>query len=59
MIVLIAAYSFDKYKTNQKIEISDKYNSITLTYSENIKYNAVKNLVEIINLKENKYNGSF
>ena len=55
VIVLISAYSFDKYKTNQKIEISDKYNSITLTYSENIKDNAVKNLVEIINEKDPTY----
>ena len=28
--VLIGAYSFDKYKTNQKIEISDKYNSTNI-----------------------------
>ena len=55
VIVLIGAYSFDKYKTNQKIEISDKYNSVTLTYSENIKDNAVKNLVEIINEKDPTY----
>ena len=55
VIVLIGAYSFDKYKTNQKIEISDKYNSITLTYSENIKDNTVKNLVEIINEKDPTY----
>ena len=55
VIVLISAYSFDKYKTNQKIEISDKYNSITLTYSENIKDNTVKNLVEIINEKDPTY----
>ena len=55
VIVLIGAYSFDKYKTNQKIEISDKYNSVTLTYSENIKDNTVKNLVEIINEKDPTY----
>ena len=29
VIVLIGAYSFDKYKTNQKIEISDKFNQKT------------------------------
>ena len=55
VIVLIGAYSFDKYKTNQKIEISDKYNSTTLTYSENTKDNTVKNLVEIINDKDPTY----
>ena len=55
VIVLIGAYSFDKYKTNQKIEISDKFNSITLTYSENTKDYTVKNLVEIINDKDPAY----
>jgi hypothetical protein len=55
VIVLITAYSFDKYKTNQKIEISDKFNSITLTYSENTKDYTVKNLVEIIKEKDPTY----
>ena len=55
VIVLIGAYSFDKYKTNQKIEISDKFNSITITYSENTKDYTVKNLVEIINEKDPTY----
>ena len=55
VIVLITAYSFDKYKTNQKIEISDKFNSTTLTYSENTKDKTVKNLVEIINRKDPTY----
>ena len=55
VIVLIGVYSFDKYKTNQKIEISDKFNSTTLTYSENNKDNTVKNLVEIINDKDPTY----
>jgi len=55
VIVLIGVYSFDKYKTNQKIEISDKFNSITITYSENTKDYTVKNLVEIINEKDPTY----
>ena len=55
VIVLVGAYSFDKYKTNQKIEISDKFNSTTLTYSENTKDKTVKNLVEIINEKDPTY----
>ena len=55
VIVLIGAYSFDKYKNNQKIGISDKFNSTTLTYSENTKDNTVKNLVEIINRKDPTY----
>ena len=55
VIVLIGAYSFDKYETNQKIEISNKFNSITLTYSENTKDYTVKNLLEIINEKDPTY----
>ena len=42
VIALISAYSFDKYKTNQKIEISDKFNLTTLTYSANSKDKTVK-----------------
>jgi len=55
VIVLIGAYSFDKYKTNQEIKISDQFNLTTLTYSENTKDNTVKNLVEIINEKDPTY----
>ena len=55
MIVLIAAYSFDKYKTNQKIEISNKFNSTTLMHSDKNKESTIKNLVEIINKKDPTY----
>ena len=55
IIVLIAAYSFDKYKTNQKIEISNKFNSTTLMYSDKNKENTIKNLVEIENEKDPTY----
>ncbi len=55
IIVLIAAYSFDKYKTNQKIEISNKFNSTTLMHSDKNKENTIKNLVEIINKKDPTY----
>ena len=55
IIVLIAAYSFDKYKTNQKIEISNKFNSTTLMHSDKNKESTIKNLVEIINKKDPTY----
>ena len=55
IIVLIAAYIFDKYKTNQKIEISNKFNSTTLMYSDKNKDSTIKNLVEIINKKDPTY----
>jgi len=54
-VVLIAAYSFDKYKTNQKIEISNKFNSTTLMHSDKNKESTIKNLVEIINKKDPTY----
>jgi len=55
IVVLISAYSFDNYKTNKKKEISNKFNSITLTHSENTKEITTKNLVEIINEQDPTY----
>jgi|TARA_B110000037_G_scaffold217105_1_gene277429 hypothetical protein len=55
IIVLIGAYSFDKYKTNKKKVISNKFNLTTLTYSENTKESTIKNLVEIINEQDSTY----
>ena len=54
-VLLIGIYSFDEYKTNQKIKISDKYNSTTIAHSENTKDNTVKNLIEIINEQDPTY----
>ena len=55
VIILVGAYSFDSYKTNKKKEISNKFNSTTLTHSENTKENTVQNLVEIINVQDPTY----
>ena len=55
IIILVGAYSFDAYKTNKKKEISNKFNSITLTHSENTKEITTKNLVEIINEQDPTY----
>ena len=55
VIILVGAYSFDSYKTNKKKEISNKFNSTTLTHSENTKETTVKNLVEIINEQDSTY----
>jgi len=55
VFILIGAYSFDSYKTNKKKEISNKFNSITLTHSENTKEITTKNLVEIINEQDPTY----
>ncbi|WP_435149374.1 hypothetical protein [Candidatus Pelagibacter bacterium nBUS_32] len=55
IIILISAYSFDSYKNNKKKEISNKFNSTTLSYSENTKNITVEKLVEIINEKDPTY----
>jgi hypothetical protein len=55
VITLVGAYSFDSYKTNKKKEISNKFNSTTLTHSENTNETTVKNLVEIINEQDPTY----
>ena len=55
VIILISAYSFDKFKTNKKKEISNKYNSTIIAHSKNIKEKTVKRLVEIINEQDPSY----
>jgi hypothetical protein len=55
VIILVGAYSFDSYKTNKKKDISNKFNSITLTHSEITKELTAKNLVEIINEQDPTY----
>ena len=54
-IILIGAYSYDKYKTNKKKEISNKFNSTILTHSENTKDNTINKLTEIINEHDPTY----
>jgi hypothetical protein len=55
IIILVGAYSFDTYKTNKKKEISNKFNSTTLAYSESTKERTIQNLVEIINEQDPTY----
>ena len=55
IIILGGTYSFDSYKTNKKKEISDKFNSTTLAYSESTKERTIQNLVEIINEQDPTY----
>ncbi|MDC1176144.1 hypothetical protein OAT34_02075 [Candidatus Pelagibacter sp.] len=55
VIILVGAYSFDSYKTNKKKEISNKFNSTTLSHSDNTKDLTIQNLVEIINEKDPTY----
>ena len=55
VIILVGSYSFDSYKTNKKKEISNKFNSTTLSHSDNTKKLKIQNLVEIINEKDPTY----
>ena len=55
IVILVGTYSFDSYKTNKKKEISDKFNSTTLAYSESTKERTIQNLVEIINEQDPTY----
>lgn len=55
VIILVGAYSFDSYKTNKKKEISNKFNSTTLSHSDNTKDLTIQNLVEIINEQDPTY----
>ena len=55
VIILVGAYGFDSYKTNKKKEISNKFNSTTLSHSDNTKELTIQNLVEIINEQDPTY----
>ncbi len=55
IIIIIGVFTYDKYLTNKKKEISDKFNSITIDYSEKTKDVTSKSLIEIINKKDPTY----
>ena len=55
IVVLLGAFSFEKYQTNKKKEISNKFNSTTISYSEKTKDLTTKKLVEIINEQDPTY----
>ena len=55
IIIIIVAFIYDKYLINKKKEISDKFNSITISYSEKSKDQTANSLIEIINKKDPTY----
>ena len=55
IIIIIGVFSYDKYLANKKQEISDKFNSITIDYSEKTKDKTSNSLIEIINKKDPTY----
>ncbi len=55
VIIFIGVYSYDKYKDNQKRQISNEFNLATLEFSEKTKENTANRLIEIINKKDPTY----
>ena len=55
IIIIAGVFSYDKYLINKKKEISDKFNSITIDYSEKTKDQTSRGLIEIINKKDPTY----
>ncbi len=55
IIIIISVFSYDKYVVNKKKDISDKFNLITLDYSESTKEKTTINLIDIINMKDPTY----
>jgi hypothetical protein len=53
--IFVFVYGFDKYKTNKKLEISNKFNTATLQYSENTKTKTAESLIELINQQDATY----
>jgi hypothetical protein len=55
IVVLVGAFSFEKYQTNKKKEISNKFNLTTISYPEKTKDLTAKKLVEIIKEQDPTY----
>ena len=55
ILIMIGVYSYDKYQTKKKREISDNFNATTIDYSESSKEITLNKLLEIINQKDPTY----
>ena len=55
IVILISVFSYDKYQSNKKKEISDNFNSITINYKESDKEKTANYLINIINKKDPTY----
>ena len=53
--IIISFFGYKEFKKSQTIKISDYYNSIIITYSDETKGETIKGLVEIINKKNSTY----
>ena len=55
VLIVIGVYSYDKYTTDKKRQISDNFNAITIDHSESAKETTLNKLLEIINQKDPTY----
>ena len=55
IVILIGLYSHERYKANQKKEISNEFNLTTIEYSEITKDKTINKLTEIIKKKDPTY----
>ena len=55
IFIIIGVFSYDKYLIAKKKDISDKFNSITIDYSEKTKEKTTNGLIEIVNKKDPTY----
>ena len=55
IIIIIVVFSYDKYLIDKKKEVSDKFNSLTIDYSEKTKEKTTNGLIEIIDEKDPTY----
>ncbi len=55
ILIVIGVYSYDKYLTNKKKEISVNFNSITIDFKEDNKETTANKLIKIINKKDPTY----
>ena len=55
IIIIIGVFSYDKYLIGKKKETSNKFNSITIDYSDKTKEKTDDGLIEIVNKKDPTY----
>ena len=55
IIIISGVFSYDKYSTGKKKEISDRFNSITIDYSDNTRDKTTNELIDIIRKKDKTY----
>tara|TARA_B100000963_G_scaffold110277_1_gene95993 strand:- start:394 stop:1038 length:645 start_codon:yes stop_codon:yes gene_type:complete len=55
ILILISFFGFKEYQKNQKVKVSDYYNSTIIKYSPETRNQTANNLIEVINKKDSTY----